>query len=315
MSLLLNSLITHGQIEIIIFGEHAILHEPVERWPIVNCLIAFYSEGFPLDKAIAYIELRKPYCVNDLHGQKLLMDRRTVYEQLRKLDVLVPRHVVLSRDKVPPSKYRQGEDWIEVDGQRMDKPFVEKPVHAEDHNLYIYYPATQGGGGRKLFRKVNNESSRFAPELRHVRDNGSFIYEEFVEPDAVSDIKTYTVGSHVCVQTRKSPAFSGKVLRTEEGREVRCASTLTPEELEMVSRISKAFKQTVCGVDLLRANGRTYVIDVNGWSFVKGDDSETHYGRAATELYKLMRDAIERRCSDGGAPHQDANPPPAAVSP
>lgn len=300
MSLLLNSLITHGQIEIIIFGEHSILNEPVERWPVVNCLIAFYSDGFPLDKAISYVELRKPYCINDLHGQKLLLDRRLVYEQLRKLDAPVPRHMVLSRDKVPLSKLRQGEDWIEVDGQRMDKPFVEKPVHAEDHNLYIYYPTSQGGGGRKLFRKVNNESSRFHPELRHVRDTGSFIYEEFVEPDDVSDIKTYTVGSHVCVQSRKSPAFNGRVERTEEGSELRCCTSLSPEELDMVARIAKAFGQTVCGVDLLRAAGRTYVIDVNGWSFVKGADSERHYQQAAVELYRLMRDAVERRSSGGG---------------
>ena len=260
MSLLLNSLITYGQIEIIIFGEHAILHEPVERWPVVNCLIAFYSEGFPLDKAIAYVALRKPYCINDLPSQKLLLDRRLVYAQLEQLDIPTPRHVTLNRDKPPISKYRHGEDWIEVDGQRVEKPFVEKPVHAEDHNLYIYYPISQGGGGRKLFRKVNNESSKFHPELRHVRDSGSYIYEEFVEPDAVNDIKTYMVGSHICVQTRKSPAFTSTVLRTEEGREVRSCCTLSAEELEVVARVARAFKQTVCGVDLLRANGKTYAL-------------------------------------------------------
>ncbi len=66
--------------EVIIFGDENILNRPVEEWPIVECLIAFYSNGYPLLKALDYVELRKPYLINDLKTQLDLQDRRKVYD-------------------------------------------------------------------------------------------------------------------------------------------------------------------------------------------------------------------------------------------
>ncbi len=62
-------------IEIIIFQEEVILNDPVEEWPICDCLVSFFSQGFPLEKAIEYAKLRKPLVINDLEAQYNLLDR------------------------------------------------------------------------------------------------------------------------------------------------------------------------------------------------------------------------------------------------
>lgn len=102
----------------------------------------------------------------------------------------------------------ESEDHVEVNGVVFNKPFVEKPVSAEDHNIYIYYPTSAGGGSQRLFRKVSfsthlimlifcleyqelqyirylqigSRSSIYSPESR-VRKTGSFIYEDFMPTD------------------------------------------------------------------------------------------------------------------------------------
>jgi len=48
---------------------------------------------------------------------------------------------------------REDGDAVIIDGHVVEKPFVEKPVDGEDHNVYIYY---RGGGGRRLFRKASD---------------------------------------------------------------------------------------------------------------------------------------------------------------
>ena len=62
-------------IKTLIFPEHVVLHEPVERWPLCDCLIAFHSKGFPLDKSIQYTKLRRPYIINNLEEQFGIQDR------------------------------------------------------------------------------------------------------------------------------------------------------------------------------------------------------------------------------------------------
>lgn len=75
MKLMLSRLSQHPNLKTIVFDEDTILNKPIEAWPICQCLLAFFSLGFPLDKAIAYWKLRKPVLINDLEAQYDLLDR------------------------------------------------------------------------------------------------------------------------------------------------------------------------------------------------------------------------------------------------
>ena len=312
-----------GEFEIVIFGDERVVNEPVENWPKVDALIAFYSNGFPLQKVERYVEMHKPFVVNEPNDQWTLLDRRLVYKRLQEHDIPVPNHVVVNRNdyvkkgalrKKPkgdevalpdqptfePKNFSQDEEYVEIDGKRIYKPFVEKPANAEDHNIFIYYPHSVGGGYKRLFRKIGNQSSQYYPppeptapgELSYapVRETTSFIYEDFMSTNG-TDVKVYTVGpNYAHAEARKSPVVDGRVQRDESGKEVRYPVLLTPEEKEIARRVCIAFGQRVCGFDLLRAKGRSYVCDVNGWSFVK--NSKKYYDDASVCLRAMILKAV-----------------------
>ncbi|XP_057607520.1 inositol hexakisphosphate and diphosphoinositol-pentakisphosphate kinase 2 isoform X11 [Chionomys nivalis] len=231
-------------ITVVVFEEEVILNEPVENWPLCDCLISFHSKG---ETFIAFFKLKAFYFLE--------------------------------------CSLIEGEDHVEVNGEVFQKPFVEKPVSAEDHNVYIYYPTSAGGGSQRLFRKIGSRSSVYSPES-NVRKTGSYIYEEFMPTDG-TDVKVYTVGpDYAHAEARKSPALDGKVERDSEGKEVRYPVILNAREKLIAWKVCLAFKQTVCGFDLLRANGQSYVCDVNGFSFVK--NSMKYYDDCAKILGNIV---------------------------
>lgn len=302
-------------------------------------LISFFSDGFPLDKAIAYHKLRKPFSINDLPMQKILWDRRICLRILDSMGVRTPKRVEVNRDGGPTLESAQlaehvcgfsgvklegpddgtgggmpitqkvelvdDGDTLLVDGVTLKKPFVEKPISGEDHNIRIYFGQQHesGGGGRKLFRKIGNKSSEWDKDLivpRAVTEkDSSYIYEQFLRVDNAEDIKAYTVGPDFChAETRTSPVVDGLVRRNTHGKEIRYICTLSPEEQLMAKRIANGFGQRICGFDMLRVRNQSYVIDVNGWSFVK--DNNAYYDNCASILKQMF--VNEKRKREGIPP-------------
>ncbi|KAJ3343154.1 hypothetical protein HDU93_009704 [Gonapodya sp. JEL0774] len=315
---ILNRLLTNGEFEIVIFGDKVLLDEDPDSWPTCDFLITFFSTDFPMAKALEYVRLVRPFCVNDLSYQQLLWDRRVVLRVLDHVGVRTPRRIVanreppvLPRDLVEHVRASGGPDlsestWSTTEVEVVDedvirqgnvtlrKPFVEKPVSGEDHNVWIYYPSSMGGGVRKLFRKINNKSSEFVAGQVELRRDGSYVYEEFMTVDNLEDVKVYTIGdAYAHAETRKSPVVDGVVQRNAEGKEIRYITPLSDAEREMARLVCLGFRQAVCGFDLLRAGGNSYVIDVNGWSFVKGNDE--YYDNCAHRLRLMFLQAAEQR--------------------
>jgi len=294
MQSILKRLETTGDFAIEVFPEEVILNEPIEDWPKVECLISFASGGFPLDKAIAYCKLVGPRVINNLEYQKKLCNRVEVYRTLQDWGVPCPNFVCINHLNLDGDQLQENENDIVLNGQKLSKPFVEKPLDGDRHDIWIHYPRSVGGGAKKLFRKEKNQSSEFDAQQNTIRRDGEYIYEPFL-PTQGTDIKVYTVGvDYIHAEARKAPTVDGKVQRSKDGKEVRYPVVLTQTEKAMGALIVRAFRQNVCGFDILRTDGGSIVCDVNGWSFVKGN--QRYYSDCSHLLRNHLLEEMQVQC-------------------
>lgn len=318
MRRLLNSVVKYGEGRIVVdvFEEEVILGLSVDRWPQCDVLLAFYADGFPLEKARQYIRnWPRMRVLCDVSMQERMLDRRNVAVMLRDAGIPAPASIFVNRDSwgernggrrhrwtVNATDSVQGQDWVHffgvddpaLEGCSMRRPFVEKPVSAEDHRVSVYYPGTSGV--RNLFRKRGDCSSSLSAGPGTIRTDGSYIYEEFLPSEESQDVKVYAVGQELFyAESRKAPTVDGEVERDAAGKERRYPVTLRPSEIKMVSEVQRIFGQFVCGMDILRCKDSqmSYVIDVNGLSLVKNN---MEYSLKAGEIIarEILHPSAER---------------------
>ncbi|RWW34098.1 hypothetical protein GW17_00001153 [Ensete ventricosum] len=187
------------------------------------------------------------------------------FERLEMYGIPVPNYALINRE-YPYQEldyFVEHEDFVEILGKRFQKPFVEKPIDgkpafylastkvvlnlAKDNFFAIVFsssPSCLRLGGTYQFAnrlefinvsQVGNRSSEFHPEVRRVRRESSYIYEEFM-PTGGTDVKVvyqdigsltglliqvYTVGpDYAHAEARKSPVVDGVVMRNPDGKEV-----------------------------------------------------------------------------------------------
>eukprot|EP00762_Andalucia_godoyi_P002992 ANDGO_04221.mRNA.1 Inositol hexakisphosphate and diphosphoinositol-pentakisphosphate kinase len=282
MKELMRALCAKGCYECIPFGDDTIFGKEPENWPACDVLVSFYADSFPLEKVRRYVRLFNPIQINDVDQQHKLLHRASIYENLEQYGVPVPPHKVIDWNCSAPDT-----------SLPFQRPFVEKPVDAEDHRIHVYYP---DAGIRRLFRKTGDASSSYDPSVCDVRRDAAYMYEPFMEADRFRDIKVYMVGpDYLFAEARKSPTKDGQVERDAFGKEIRVVVELSEEEKQLGKLVFQAFGQFVCGFDILRSHGMSYVMDVNGWSFVK--NAPEYVCQFADHVHAYICENLKRRAA------------------
>ena len=336
MKNILEGLEKFTEFKIIIFSEEIIFKKEIEEWPIVDALIIFFSDGFPFNKGLKYINLRKPFLVNDFEIQKVFWDRVKVLTMLEEEGIPTPNHIIIDRG-----------DEINNDGEIKNNlnelnTSAEKEKKVNTYKKEINYLIKENRiSDLKLnlikghpFQRSRKEIEKIKPSLSkdssrsnslkknisstddynidnddliefddHIEYKGKKLYKPFVEkPFNGDDHNIYIYyppnlgGGHKRL-FRKTKEYSS--LYFPNLNEIRRDKSYIYEEYLQsdgfdvkVYTIVLKFKQNICGFDILRCQGNSYVCDVNGFSFVKGN--QKYYSDCTNFLRKYILHGLKK---------------------
>lgn len=314
-------------VRIVWLDESILFYDEVfHTFPVCNVIWTLYSPDLPLAKVAIYVDRCQCLELNSVEGLLALRDRRKMFRILVEQGIPVPQHVECNRDDAEPA-VEEFDDHIIVEGEKISKPFLEKPADADNHEVYIYYPRSAGGGKIKL-----DKNSAVFDERGRIRRNGSFLYEKFI-PSEGFETRLFVLAS---VVNEKDTAYIYAEAKTsvpatanEDGKRVirfggglgNSVLALAEEKL-VCPKIAMAFGQTTFKVDILRSQTAEsaenfFVYDVSVKGGALKNRGATYFDEVAHALYADMASRLslrgfllpsERRSSLATAPQMSDSP-------
>ena len=104
--------------------------------------------------------------------------------------------------------------------------------------------------------------------------DANILVQEFIKEAGGSDIRAFVIGNQVVAAMERTAApgdFRSNVHRGGSARRIR----LTPEERATAKRAAKILGLTIAGVDLMRSNHGTVVLEVNSSPGLEGIEAAT----------------------------------------
>ena len=233
---LIDYLIKLYHIQVVIFSDETIINEPISKWPNCDALLCFYTPEHPVQKTKDYIKLNNPFLINDLELSETLENRSTIFHHLEKLNIPMPKFVTCSRDLENSETDNSGHssileefgDRIIVNGVVLYKPFVEKPLETDKHDVVIYY---KNGGSLVISRSKSGIQTKTS-ENSAVRRSGNYHYEEYLENG--QEVKVY-VGSDNYFHSEIRDITN--VMKDANGKEIRETTGWFCENVRKIMKI------------------------------------------------------------------------------
>jgi ribosomal protein S6--L-glutamate ligase len=152
---------------------------------------------------------------------------------------------------------------------------------------------TQGNG---VVLAETRKAAKSVIQAFYVNDT-SFLMQEYIEEAGGQDIRAIIVGNQIvaCIQ-RQSLDDDFRANLHQGG--TASVITLTAEEKKTAIKAAKAMGLQICGVDMLRSNRGTLVLEVNSAPGLEGIEKATGRGVAEKIIEHIERNAKQRNRKD-----------------